>query len=161
MSGFMDAAKGAAGSVADRLQFMPDVPNISVGGAAGAAVGAVSAPANGDAPAGNTPAAGGGFHFEPEQIDAVIRRWEDLRTMVEDDEMDAQRVANVAAPGKEFASGDFATAGKASGETLIRQKRMMIDYITRYIDSLKAAKEQMQTTEENVAGDIQTTGGQV
>jgi hypothetical protein len=103
-------------------------------------------------------AAGGGYEFDPEKIDDVIRQWEDLQRDLKADEMDARMMASVTAPGKEFASGDFAKSANPSGKAFFEQNARMQDYVKKYVDALLDAKKKIQTKEADVRADINQTG---
>ncbi|OZM72724.1 hypothetical protein CFN78_13965 [Amycolatopsis antarctica] len=154
----LDAGAQAGGGAIDRLPFMPDVPDMWIGDAAKGLGGAAALAGNvaGDV-AGSK--GGGGFQFAPDQIDAVIAKWEDLLNQLRDDEAEVRIVRDVRPPGNEFASGDFADAGRKSGETLGDQNQRMIDYVTRYIEALKTAKSGVQATEENAQADVVAAAG--
>jgi hypothetical protein len=101
---------------------------------------------------------GGGYEFDPEKIDDVIRQWQDLQTDLKADEMDARMMASVKAPGKEFASGDFAKSANPSGKAFLEQNARMQDYVKKYVDALLDAKKKIQTKEADVRADINQTG---
>jgi hypothetical protein len=125
--------------------------NAADGGSSGSI--SMSSPATGSGTA-----AGGGYEFDPEKIDDVIRQWQDLQTDLRSDESDARAMASVKAPGKEFASGDFAKSANPSGKAFLEQNARMQDYVKKYIDALLDAKKKIQTKEADVQADITTTG---
>lgn len=135
----------------DRLKFVPDVSNIVVGSSIGGTVGGAGGVQNGVGAGVGAGAAvgGGGFQFTPEGVDAVIAKWEDLLEQLRADERDVRILADVRPPGNEFASGDFADAGRASGDTLMDQNMRMIDYVQRYIEALQKAKDSIQVKEDD------------
>jgi len=114
----------------------------------------MSSPATGSGAGG----AGGGYEFDPEKIDDVIRQWQDLKVDLEHDRNDAKVMATVKAPGKEFASGDFAKSANPSGKAFLEQNARMQDYVKKYIDALLDAKKKIQTKEADVQADINQTG---
>jgi hypothetical protein len=103
-------------------------------------------------------AAGGGYQFDPDKIDDVIRQWQDLQTNLMEDENDARLMTVVKAPGKEFASGDFAKSANPSGKAFFEQNKLMQDYVKKYIDALLEAKKKIVTKESDVQADITKTG---
>lgn len=131
----------------DRMPIAPAIPPITVAGAAHATTGT-----------NQVASASGGYVFSPEEIDAVIKAWEDLYDEVETDERDAHEIASVKAPGLEFASGDFANAAGPSGETLVDQVQRMKKYVGDYIMALKDAKRAVQEQEEQAAADATNAG---
>ncbi len=107
----------------------------------------VSAPANPDKPAGTSGGGGGGFSFDKDKIDGIIKKWTDLQVELKKDYRDANLMANVKAPGKEFASGDWEKLANPSGKAFLEQNQKMQDYVKNYIDQLTAAKQKIATNE--------------
>jgi hypothetical protein len=105
-------------------------------------------------------AAGGGFEFDPEKIDGVIRQWQDLQTDLKNDAVDAKSMAGIKAPGKEFASGDFEKSANPSGKAFLEQNARMQDYVKKYIEALQDAKKKITTTEADNQAAIAKTGKQ-
>ncbi|NIH77713.1 hypothetical protein [Amycolatopsis viridis] len=82
----------------------------------------------------------GGYEFTPDDVRAVISKWKALLTDLQTDLSNANTVAEVRPPGKEFASEDFVTKGaQGSGTTLQLQHQRMVDYVQRYIEALEKA----------------------
>ncbi|PXY31629.1 hypothetical protein [Prauserella muralis] len=137
---------------------------LDAGGGGGAAVGKavgglvkMAAPRVAGAPA---PAGGGGFTFKAEELDGVIRQWEDLRDALKTDEYDAERMATVKPPGREFASGDFAKFANPSGKAFLEANQRMQKYVGEYIEALRAAKQKITTRDEQSQSDISRAGEQ-
>ncbi|KZB84947.1 hypothetical protein [Amycolatopsis regifaucium] len=107
----------------------------------------VSAPANPDKPASTSGGGGGGFTFDKDKIDGIIKKWTDLQVELKKDFRDANLMANVKAPGKEFASGDWEKLANPSGKAFLEQNQKMQDYVQNYIDQLTAAKQKIATNE--------------
>ncbi|MFI7122531.1 hypothetical protein [Amycolatopsis sp. NPDC049868] len=105
----------------------------------------VSAPANPDKPASG--GGGGGFTFDKDKIDGIIKKWTDLQVELKKDYNDANLMANVKAPGKEFASGDWEKLANPSGKAFLEQNQKMQEYVKNYIDQLTAAKKKIATNE--------------
>ncbi|WP_370945781.1 hypothetical protein AB5J62_42870 [Amycolatopsis sp. cg5] len=116
------------------------------------------------APTGNTPMpgggtpGGGGFQFDADKIDAVIQQWQDLLADLKADERDAEMMANVEAPGREFASGDWEKLANPSGKAFYAQNRAMQEYVEQYLESLQLAKKQITTQEAETEAAISKTG---
>ncbi|EOD65512.1 hypothetical protein [Amycolatopsis vancoresmycina] len=111
---------------------------------------------NMSAPAGG----GGGFTFDADKIDGVIKKWQDLQADLKRDYDDANLMANVKAPGKEFASGDWEKLANPSGKAFLEQNRKMQEYVKNYIDALTAAKQKITTKESDTQADLSKTGNQ-
>src|SRR5699024_2929458 len=119
---------------------------------AGAAAGAVGGQAS-------TGGGSGGYVFSREEIDGVIKQWEDLRDELEADLREANIIADVDGPGREFASGDFESAAHSSGRTLRNQMVRMRDYANEYLRGLKEARDSTQAQDEQAKEDVDTTRG--
>jgi len=102
--------------------------------------------------------AGGGFVFDADKIDGVIKKWQDLLVDLRRDATDANVLANTKAPGKEFASGDWEKLANPSGKAFLEQNKRMQDYIQTYIDQLTAAKQKIATQEADHTSDISKMG---
>ena len=113
----------------------------------------MSAPANGGP-------GGGGFTFDADKIDAVIKKWQDLKADLKRDYTDANLMANVKAPGNEFASGDWEKLANPSGKAFLEQNTKMQQYIEGYIQALTAAKQKITTKESDAQADLSKTGNQ-
>jgi methyl-accepting chemotaxis protein len=99
----------------------------------------------------------GGYKFDPDQVQGVITQWQKLLDDLKDDVKHATRVADVKAPGLEFASSDFIKQAAApSGNTLLEQHRRMVQYVQNYIEALQKASGQIQQSED----DAQQAAGQ-
>ncbi|MYW92198.1 hypothetical protein G3I59_16715 [Amycolatopsis rubida] len=91
----------------------------------------------------------GGYKFSEDEIDSVIKQWEDLLAHMNDDLTDARKIKEVQPPAKEFASEDFVSQGaNPSGETLLQQHQRMYDYVNNFITALRAAKNKIKVSEQ-------------
>ncbi|MGW7535185.1 hypothetical protein [Amycolatopsis sp. NPDC054798] len=91
----------------------------------------------------------GGYKFSEDEVDSVIKQWEDLRVNLNKDLSDARFIADVKRPADEFASNDFIAKGaNPSGQTLLEQHQRMVDYVTNFITALKAAKNKITVAEQ-------------
>jgi len=109
----------------------------------------------------SAPAGGGGFTtFDADMIDGVIKKWQDLQADLKRDYDDANLMANVKAPGKEFASGDWEKLANPSGKAFLEQNQKMQDYVKNYIEALTAAKQKITTKESDTQADLSKTGNQ-
>jgi hypothetical protein len=109
---------------------------------------------------GSGSASGGGFEFDPDKIDGVIKQWQDLYTDLRNDANDANLMAAIKAPGKEFASGDFEKSANPSGKAFVEQNKRMQDYVKKYVDALLEAKKKITTREADVQADLSKMGNQ-
>ena len=108
----------------------------------------------------SAPSGGGGFTFDADKIDGVIKKWQDLQTDLQNDAADANLMADVKAPGKEFASSDWEKLANPSGKAFLEQNQKMQDYVKNYIEALTAAKQKITTKESDALTDISKTGNQ-
>jgi hypothetical protein len=114
--------------VADTLTTVPDPPPIQVGN--------------------NGPA--GGYHFEPDEVQGVINKWQELLADLKNDVASAEQVAEVRPPGAEVASAAFVDNGATpSGQTLLEQHKRMVRYVENYIRALQKASGQIQQSEQD------------
>src|SRR5947209_4661186 len=92
----------------------------------------------------------GGYKFDPDQVQSVIAKWQALLDDLHQDVDNARKVAEVRAPGKEFASSDFVDKGAdPSGQTLLVQHQRMVTYVENYIAALKKASGKIQQNEDD------------
>jgi hypothetical protein len=103
------------------------------------------------APAGG---AGGGFQFDPEQIDAQIKQCQQLMTELEQDRTDADTAAQAATPPAEDQDGSQmqASAVRKSFSTLATRIDDQIKYLRGWLDRLNTAK-QTYMEQEHVTAD--------
>ncbi|WP_336162018.1 hypothetical protein [Amycolatopsis sp. VC5-11] len=95
---------------------------------------------------------GGGYKFSEDEIDSVIKQWEDLLDDLKNDLDSAERIANVQAPGDEPASNLYVKQGAGpSGESLKQQHKAMVDYTVNFITALRAAKNKITVAEQQAA----------
>lgn len=129
------------------------------GGAIGKAVGmvAMAAPAVAGSPA---PAQGSGFMFKADELTEVIRQWEDLRDSLKSDERDAELMAHVEPPGREFASDDFTRYANPSGKAFLAANKRMQEYVAEYIEALKSARDRITTRDEQARAEVSRAGEQ-
>lgn len=131
----------------DRMPTAPPIAPIKVGGAIGKATGSFIGSAS-----------GGGYVFTEEEVDGLIKEWEDLLLELQTDEQHAENIRGVKGPGKEFASGDFQEAANKSGDLFLKQYDRMQKYVGEYIEALKKAKEKTATENEQAVDAVTTAG---
>lgn len=101
----------------------------------------------------------GGYNFDPGQVDAVLKQWQDLQNALQTDIKNAEKIANVTPPGHEFASGDFVNTGaKISGNTLLEQHQKMSEYVQNYIDALTKASGKVKQGEQEATDAAKSQG---
>ena len=92
----------------------------------------------------------GGYKFNHDEVKGVISQWKQLKVDLATDLRNAQQIANVQPPGKEFASGDFVSQGAdPSGQTLLEQHQRMSDYVDNYIAALEKASGNITNAEDD------------
>ncbi|MBB4688624.1 hypothetical protein [Amycolatopsis jiangsuensis] len=95
---------------------------------------------------------GGGYKFDADQIDGVIKQWEDMLADVQEDLQHAVAIRDVKPPADEVASHTFVSNGAfPSGETLVAQHQAMVDYTKNFVTALRAAKNKITVEEQNAA----------
>ncbi|MCR3720475.1 MULTISPECIES: hypothetical protein [Prauserella salsuginis group] len=104
-------------------------------------------------------AAGGGYSFSPEEIDAVLSQWEQLRDDLQNDVDEANRIAGVQAPGNEPASNTFVGSANPAGQALLQQTMSMLKHTEQYIEALKKAKGVTEAADTQAAEDAGKAGG--
>lgn len=120
----------------------------------GASLGAFTAKAAGSA-------AGGGYSFSPEEIDAVLSQWEQLRDDLQNDLDEANKIANVQAPGNEPASNTFVGSANPAGAALLQQTKSMLEHTHQYIAALKKAKGVTEEADAQATDDAGKAGNGV
>ena len=108
----------------------------------------------------SAPSGGGGFTFDADKIDGVIKKWQDLQTDLQNDAADANLMADVKAPGKEFASGDWEKLANPSGKAFLEQNQKMQEYVKNYIQALLDAKKKITAADADHSGGITKAGSQ-
>ncbi|MBB3049698.1 hypothetical protein FHS23_000693 [Prauserella isguenensis] len=106
-------------------------------------------------------AAGGGYSFSPEEIDAVLAQWEQLRADLRSDLDEANKIASVQPPGNEPASSTFVGSANPAGMALLQQTKSMVEHTTQYIDALRKAKGVTEEAEAQAADDAGKAGNGV
>jgi hypothetical protein len=123
--------------VADSLTTIPPPPPIQVG--------------NNGSP--------GGYHFEPDQVQGVIAKWQNLLSDLQQDHIDAQFIAGVQAPAPDPASSQFTDNGALpSGRTLLEQTDRMIQYVQNYIEALQKASGKIQQADADAQQGVNQSG---
>ncbi|WP_158879578.1 hypothetical protein [Amycolatopsis anabasis] len=117
----------------------------------GPANGKVSVPA---------PGGSGGFEFDADKLGDIIKKWQDLHDDLLKDKRDAELMAGVKAPGKEFASGDWEKRANPSGKAFLEQNGQMLKYVEDYITALQNAQKKITTNEADTRAGLAKTGNQ-
>jgi hypothetical protein len=112
----------------------------------------------GDAFANPAPVYGGGgqggqFKMDPEELAAVISQWEDVLDKITEDGHRIERliVESGTAPGKDPASGSFASTSSDSIVALYNQNVSMRKYAQDYIKKLKEAQSKTIVTDQDLS----------
>ena len=97
---------------------------------------------------------GGQFKMDPQELAALIGQWEDvLDKMVEDGrKIEAVVYITQLAPGKDPASGGYASTTGDSIAALQRQNDSMRKYAQEYIRKLKEAQSKTVATDQGLSG---------
>lgn len=92
----------------------------------------------------------GGYHFEPDQVQSVINKWQKLLSDLLLDRNNAVMIATVQPPASDVASSRFVSNGaNPSGQTLLQQHDRMVQYVENYIEALRKAGGQIQQAEDD------------
>ncbi|WP_027941588.1 hypothetical protein [Amycolatopsis taiwanensis] len=101
----------------------------------------------------------GGYYFEPDRVQSVIAKWQDLLHDLQSDRNEAQLIAEVRAPAPDPASNQFTDNGTLpSGRTLLEQTDRMIQYVQNYIEALQKASGQIQQADTDVQQAVSQSG---
>jgi hypothetical protein len=115
----------------------------------------MSAPATAGTPAAASGSGqSGGFAFDPDKLDGIIKKWQDLHDDLTRDKQDAEKMAGVKAPGKEFASGDWEKSANPSGKAFLQQNAKMLQYVEDYITALQNAKKSITNNEADTRANL-------
>jgi hypothetical protein len=97
---------------------------------------------------------GGQFKMDPEELNAVIGQWEDLLDKIVEDGQKIHSLVAVSdvAPGKDPASGSFASTTGDSITSLLKQNDSMRKYAQEYIKKLKEAQSKTVVTDQDLSG---------
>jgi len=96
---------------------------------------------------------GGQFKMDPEELSAVIGQWEDLLDKIVDDNQKIQDIVALSgeAPGKDPASGGYATTSSDSALALLKQNESMRKYAQDYVKKLKEAQSKTVVTDQDLS----------
>ncbi|WIX99971.1 hypothetical protein QRX60_38865 [Amycolatopsis mongoliensis] len=96
---------------------------------------------------------GGQFKMDPQELSAVIGQWEDVLDKIVEDGTKIQHlvVQSGAAPGKDPASGSFASTSSDSIIALLNQNTSMQKYARDYIKKLKEAQSKTMVTDQDMS----------
>ncbi|MDT8910491.1 hypothetical protein [Amycolatopsis sp. PS_44_ISF1] len=101
----------------------------------------------------------GGYKFEANEVDSVIKQWQDLLDDLNTDLKQARTIAEVRRPADEPASNDFIDKGaNPSGTTLLEQHQRMVQYVNNFITALKAAKNKITVAEQEARDSASQAG---
>lgn len=101
----------------------------------------------------------GGYKFTEDEVDSVIKQWDDLLTDLSKDRQLAIAVASVKPPADEVASHTFVNQGaNPSGQSLMDEHEKMVAYTKNFIDALTAAKKKITVAELHNADEMKKQG---
>ncbi|GAB3565761.1 hypothetical protein GCM10027445_11550 [Amycolatopsis endophytica] len=114
--------------------------------------------------AGLSAVGGAGYSFDPDQIAALIPKWEEFRDNIRDDYLKLQEAAaQVIAPSPDQPAIQNATQTLASVQAAIEHNRAMLNYAQSWIDNLKKANgtytQQDQEATRGLYGNSGDTSG--
>lgn len=134
---------------------MPD-GSVGAAGMAGGAVGQVQSVFGGSVMgAAKSMIGGGGFEFSPEELEGVIKEWEDLLEELQDDSQELGRIKIAATPpAEDVASVGFVNAVVDGLNEAHESNQSMVAYVEDYIAKLKAAKAGNEEVDAANAGAV-------
>jgi hypothetical protein len=100
-------------------------------------------------------AARGSFSFDPDELQSLIRKWEELAQSYDDSSVEAELMCRIKAPGDDFASKGHAAVANTSGNSYLAYLRHNRDYCNDQAQLFQAALndylgvEDANTTEIN------------
>ncbi len=96
---------------------------------------------------------GGQFAMDPQELSSVIGQWEDLLDKIVDDGDKIRELASLSgmAPGKDPASGSFASTSTESIIALLTQNDSMRKYAQGYLKKLKEAQSKTVVTDQDLS----------
>ncbi|RZQ65396.1 PE domain-containing protein [Amycolatopsis suaedae] len=93
--------------------------------------------------------AGSGWQFDPEAIDGLIRKLEDIRQgPLREGERRAPRLIGITPPGDEIASQNYVADANRSGASYARQLQANVEFLEAYVETLVAIKNAYQAQDE-------------
>lgn len=96
-----------------------------------------------------TPAGTGqSYSYSPDQLQALITKYQDIRQALLDAGKQGQRMVQVPAPANEDASRHFAQRANNSGAAFLQANQQAITYVQGEIDKLTAVLQQYNQAEE-------------
>jgi hypothetical protein len=96
-----------------------------------------------------TPAgAGQSYSYSPDQLQAVINKYQDVLQALTQAARDGQHIAEVIPPADEDASRQFARQANNSGQAFLQANQQAIRYVQDEINKLNAALQQYNQAED-------------
>ncbi|WP_037308488.1 hypothetical protein [Amycolatopsis orientalis] len=102
-----------------------------------------------------TPVAeGAGFKYDEATLHELVKEWRELAQEYTDDLDQAEYIAKVKPPGREYASGDNATITRLSGQALVEALGQRVAYCKSMADKYVAALGKYATAEDHTTSVI-------
>jgi hypothetical protein len=102
----------------------------------------------------NAAQASGSFSFDPDELQSLIREWEDLADSYTASAREAQNMGRVTPPGEDFASEAHAKAANISGASYIEYLAKNSQYCNDQAQLFRAALNDYLGVEETNTTDI-------
>ncbi|KFU80737.1 hypothetical protein BB31_14340 [Amycolatopsis lurida NRRL 2430] len=93
--------------------------------------------------------AGAGFKYDEATLHELVKEWNDLAQEYRDDLVDAEFIAKVEPPGREYASEDNATITRQSGQALVDALNQRVAYCKNMAAKYVAALGKYATADEH------------
>jgi gas vesicle protein len=113
----------------------------------GAALGSIAA-------AGGAPPGGGHFSYQPDQLRAIIKDWDDIAASYETDISTARIMTRVKGPGSEQASESLAETASTSGTNLVKSLEAELKYCETQRKKFQDALNEYTGVEETNTGSM-------
>jgi hypothetical protein len=98
------------------------------------------------------PQARGSFSFDPDELRALIKKWQDLADSYHDSANSADSMATIQPPGHDFASASHASAANDSGASYIAYLTHNAQYCSQQAELFQAAlNDYLEVEDTNAA----------
>jgi hypothetical protein len=97
---------------------------------------------------GGAPGAGQSYSYSPDQLQAIIKKYQEIQQNLVQAGWDGRRLPTVRPPAPEEASHKFAQRANSSGAAFVEANQQAVEYVQGEIDKLTAVLQQYNQTEQ-------------